>query len=116
MATSLDRYLIASLLDTTDTTLLFGPNDGEEFFIGRFTATNTDPTSNVTLTIWTVGSGDTPTTGSGGNFLDTISIPKGRTVTIDKIEGQTLVGTQVVQAKASIAGVVRLNASGATET
>lgn len=116
MATSLDRYLIAYQLSTTSAEDIMGPDEGEEFYIGRFTATNTDTTNNVTLTLWMLGNGMTPVDGSGGNYCDKITLPKGKTVTLDKLESQTLINQQRIHIKASVAAVVNLNCSGATET
>ena len=114
MTTTLNNFVSETQLTTSEASLTT-TGIGEKKFIGAATVTNTS-TSNVTVTLWRIGSAVTGTTGSGGNQFLVKTIGAGATERLDRLLGQVLGESMKISALASVTGVVNIDISGTTET
>jgi len=114
MATSLSDHKSETQLSTSEATLV-STNTSEKKFIGKFTLTNTSA-SNVQVTLWRVASTTTGTTGSGGNWIYRETVPAGKVVTVDKLQGHALGNSMKISGLAATASVINVDISGTTET
>lgn len=114
MTTSLSNHKSETQLTTSEATLV-STNTSEKKFIGKFTLTNTSD-SNVQVTLWRIASTTTGTTGSGGNWIYRETIPAGKVVTVDKLQGHTLSNSMKISGLAATASVINVDISGTTET
>lgn len=114
MTTSLSNHKSETQLTASEATLV-STNTSEKKFIGKFTLTNTSD-SNVQVTLWRVASTTTGTTGSGGNWIYRETIPAGKVVTVDKLQGHTLGNSMKISGLAGTASVINVDVSGTTET
>lgn len=114
MATNLANFASEGQLGASAGNM-FSTNTSEKKFIGNLTLTNTS-TDNVEVHLWRIATATTATTGSGGNWIERITIPAGRTVKPSKLIGHVLGTSMRVQGQAGTAGVINYDASGTTET
>ena len=114
MTTSLSNHKSETQLTASEATLV-STNTSEKKFIGKFTLTNTSD-SNVQVTLWRVASTTTGTTGSGGNWIYRETIPAGKVVTVDKLQGHVLGNSMKISGLAGTASVINVDVSGTTET
>ena len=114
MTTTLNNFVSETQLTTSEATLI-STNTSEKKFIGKFTLTNTSD-SNVQVTLWRVASTTTGTTGSGGNWIYRETIPAGKVVTVDKLQGHVLGNSMKISGLAGTASVINVDVSGTTET
>lgn len=112
--TTLKRFAVSIQLTTTAAQLAT-TGSSEKAFIGKVTVTNTS-SSNVEVTLWSLATATTETSGSGGNWIYRRTIPAGRTIPIDALIGHALGNSQKISGLASVANVVNINISGTTET
>jgi hypothetical protein len=113
MATELSNFTSETQIGTTTT--LVSTTSTEKKFIGKAVLTNTS-TSAVEVTIWRLLTSTTPTSGSGGNWLDKRTIQPGKIWIVDSLTGQALGNSMSVKATAGTASVVNANLSGAVES
>jgi len=114
MTTTLNNFVSETQLTASEATLV-STNTSEKKFIGKFTLTNTSD-SNVQVTLWRVASTTTGTTGSGGNWIYRETIPAGKVVTVDKLQGHVLGNSMKISGLAGTASVINVDVSGTTET
>ena len=114
MATSLTNFASEGQLSASPSNM-FSTNTSEKKFIGNLTLTNTSA-SNVEVYLWRIATTTTATTGSGGNWIERITIPAGRTVRSSKLVGHVLGSSMRIQGQADTASVINYDASGTTET
>jgi hypothetical protein len=112
--TTLNSFVSETQLTASEATLL-STNTSEKKFIGKVTLTNTY-TSNVEVTLWRVASSTTGTTGSGGNWIFKETIPAGKVLTVDKLQGHVLGYSMKISGLADTASVINVDISGTTET
>jgi len=114
MTTTLNNFVSETQLTASEATLV-STNTSEKKFIGKFTLTNTSD-SNVQVTLWRVASTTTGTTSSGGNWIYRETIPAGKVVTVDKLQGHVLGNSMKISGLAGTASVINVDVSGTTET
>ena len=114
MTTSLQNFVSETRLTTSEQSLLT-TNTSEKKFIGKCTVTNTS-TDNVEVTLWRIATSSTGTTGSGGNWIFRETIPAGKTVTVDKLQGHVLGTSMKISGLAATTSVINVDVSGVTET
>jgi hypothetical protein len=114
MTTSLSNHKSETQLTAAETTIV-DTNSSEVKFIGKFTLTNTS-TSNIEVTLWRILTATTGTTGSGGNWIWRETIPAGKAVTVDKLQGHVLGNSMKISGLAGTASVINVDVSGTTET
>jgi hypothetical protein len=112
--TTLNSFVSETQLTGSESTLV-STNTTEKKFIGKMTLTNTS-TSNVEVTLWRIASTTTGTTGSGGNWIFKETIPAGKVVTVDKLQGHVLGVSMKISGLAGTASVINVDVSGTTET
>ena len=112
--TTLNSFVSETQLTASESTLV-STNTTEKKFIGKLTLTNTS-TSNVEVTLWRIASATTGTTGSGGNWIFKETIPAGKAVTVDKLQGHVLGVSMKISGLADTASVINVDISGTTET
>lgn len=110
MATTIQRFLSETQL-TTAATNLVTTSTSETKFIGKCTVTNTSD-SNVEVTLWSIATATSATTGSGGNWIFRETIPAGVTVTVDKLQGHIIGNSSAIKGLAGTASVVNIDISG----
>lgn len=113
MTTSLSSFSTAVQLDGTAQTVI-STSSTEKKYIGKAVFTNTSA-SNVTVTVWRLGASTTPTTGSGGNWIQKRVVAPSETWVCYAVEGQSLGNSEKIVAQAGTASVVNFNSSGTTE-
>lgn len=99
----------------TGSTSLTSTLSTEKKFIGKATFTNTSALP-VEVTVWRVLTATTPTTGSGGNWLDIKTIQPSKVWECDKLEQHVLGGLMSIYATAGTASVINADLSGVTES
>lgn len=114
MTTTLNNFVSETQLTASEATLV-STNSSEKKFIGKFTLTNTS-SSNVEVTLWRLATTTTGTTGSGGNWIFKETIPAGKAVTVDKLQGHVLGNSMKISGLAGTASVINIDISGTTET
>ena len=114
MTTTLSNFTSETQLTASEVSML-STTSSEKKFIGMATVTNTSD-SNVEVTLWRLATTTTGTTGSGGNWIYTKTIPANATERIDKIMGHVLGNSMKISALASTSSVINIDISGTTET
>jgi hypothetical protein len=114
LTTTLENFASETQLAVTESTLV-STNSSEKRFVGKCTVTNTSA-SNVQVTLWRLATATTGTTGSGGNWIFRETIPAGKSVTIDKLQGHVLGNSMKISGLADTASVINVDISGTTET
>ena len=114
MASLLTNFTSETQVGTGSTSLV-STTSSEQKFIGKATFTNTS-TLPVEITVWRVFTATTPTTGSGGNWLDIKTIQPGKVWECDKLEQHVLGSLMSVFATAGTASVINADLSGVTES
>lgn len=114
MATTIQRFTSETQL-TASANNLVTTNTSERKFIGKCTLTNTSD-SNVEVTLWAIATATSPTTGSGGNWIFRETIPAGKCVTVDKLQGHVLNPSQAIKGLAGTTLVVNVDISGTNQT
>lgn len=114
MASTLNNFKSETQL-TTSAAAMASAGASEKLFIGKATFTNTSASA-VEVTVWRIATATTPTTGSGGNWLDKKSIQAGKVWECDKIQGHVLGNSMSVFASADTASVINADVSGVTES
>ena len=114
MPTSINNFTSEKQL-TTAALAMVSSGASDVRFIGKATVTNTS-ILNVEVTVWRLLTATTPTTGSGANWIWKETIPAGKTVRIDKIEGHVLGRSMSIFALAATTLVINFDCSGMIET
>jgi len=114
MASTLANFT-SELQVGTGTTTLTNTSSSEVKFLGKVTLTNTSALG-VEVTVWRIATATSPTTGSGGNWLDKKTIQPGKVWEVDKLEAHTLGNSMSVYAQAGTASVINADLSGVTES
>ena len=114
MASTLGNFTSETQVGTSSTSLV-DSTSSEVKFIGKATFTNTSASA-IEVTVWRVLTATTPTTGSGGNWLDKKTIQPGKVWECDKIQGQALGNSMSIFATAGTGSVINADLSGVTES
>lgn len=114
MAASLENFTSEKKVGSVNT-ILVSTTGTEKKFIGKATFTNTSVLP-VEVRIWRIATASTPTTTSGGNWLDVRTIQPGKVWEADKLESQVLGNSMSVYALAGTASVINADLSGVTES
>lgn len=114
MASTLNNFSSEKQLTLTADALA-SAGSSEKVFIGKATFTNTS-SNPVEVTVWRIATATTPTTGSGGNWLDKKTVQPGKVWESDKLESHVLGSNMSVFALADTTGVINADLSGVTES
>lgn len=114
MASTLNNFSSEKQLSTTADALA-SAGSTEKIFIGKTTFTNTSASA-VEVTVWRIATATTPTTGSGGNWLDKKTVQPGKVWECDKLESHVLGNSMSIYASATADNVVNADVSGVTES
>ena len=114
MATELANFTSETQVGTSSTSLV-ATSSSEVKFIGKATFTNTSASA-IEVTVWRLLTATTPTTGSGGNWLDKRTVQPGKVWECDKLESQVLGNSMSVFATAGTGSVVNADLSGVVES
>ena len=114
MTTTIQRFVSETQL-TTAASNLVTTNSSERKFIGRCTVTNTSD-SNLEVTLWSINTTTTATTGAGGNWLFRETVPAGKTIIVSELQGHVLNPSQSIKGLADTASVVNVDISGTNQT
>lgn len=108
------NHVTATQLTASESTLV-SSSSSERKFIGKMFVTNTH-TANVDVTFWLLPTTTAGTTGAGGNYAVSVSIPPGPAITIYSLIGNWINESYKLSGQASVANVVNVYVSGNTET
>ena len=114
MTTTLQSFVYETQLGTSASNIVTS-NTSERKFIGKVVVTNTSD-SNVEVTLWRILTATTATTGSGGNWCFRETIPAGRSLIVDKLQGQVLNPSMSIKGLAGTASVINIDISGTVQT
>jgi hypothetical protein len=113
MAT-ITKVLVQNTLAAATATSEYTSAANERSFIGKPLFTNTSA-SNVQVTVWILDSSETATDGSGGNYVEKLTIPPYSSKIFDKLIGLIVERSGNITIKADTANVVNVNIHGASE-
>ncbi len=115
MATTLKNYTTTTHVATTDTSIV-STLEGEKGFVGQLSFTNTSALA-VEVIIYKLANADTPTSGSGGNWLAKRTIQPGKTWSpLTDLGNLVLSGLQTLWATAGTDAVINAESSGTVES
>ncbi len=115
MATNLKNYSTTKQVAVAATSIV-STLDGEKAFVGQLSFTNTSALA-VEVIVYKLANADTPTAGSGGNWLAKRAIQPGATWSpIVDIGNLVLGNLQTLWATAGTAAVINAESSGTVES